>query len=740
MTKYLTFLTLWPLVGFTTGTATLLGPVRWLTEHARRQGWSVGAEDLGVRLVIAGFVVGSALVAIWLTRMILASPRRHVKVGLFAFAAVAAGGNLWMWMSPEVMGASMGAESQVGSSFTFGAYATEERMRELKAEGYTGVVSLLHPIVAPFETKLIADGKAAAERVGIRYIHVPMLPWVGDNSKSLARIEDLARNPDGGRYYVHCYLGKDRVRLVKHLIALHRPDARIRVSAELSEHIDRRYLTDKPRFERGEVVQAADDVWVVPYPTDDEFMSYILPGTHGRVVSLLDPANPGDQPWIDKERKLLSDHGIDFDVRPLPVTHNDPRRVLELAREVAGMPRPVVVHAFLSPGSGRSPAAEAFVQAIRTDLPPLPPSLFLEPMGQEKVRVIAPNLSVGPRPRALDFKRYLQPRGVRRVVYIGDPDSPEAGEDAEACRSAGLPWRAMTVDSVEPEIFRTGGPWYVYGPGLAELEPELAAALGPAVPAHVAIFRPERDEPMLLSIVSFARKTLPDLRSVILLAPLLLLYAGIAAAFAGWLRSDRRVRTPYTRKIFHFSIFTMAGVLHLSGGLPVVAMFGGIVSGLVVYAVVRGDGFGFYEAMARPSDAPRRTLFVVVPLITTAAGGLLGNFLFGAYASIGYLVAGWGDAIAEPVGTRWGRHRYRVPSIAGVMATRSLEGSAAVLIVGGLAAFFGLSLAGTAPAAALGIALACGAAGALVEAFSNHGLDNLTVQLAAAGTAYFFLV
>jgi len=38
---------------------------------------------------------------------------------------------------------------------------------------------------------------------------------------------------------------------------------------------------------------------------------------------------------------------------------------------------------------------------------------------------------------------------------------------------------------------------------------------------------------------------------------------------------------------------------------------------------------------------------------------------------------GWGDAVGEPVGTRFGRHPYRVPSLAGVPATRTLEGSLA---------------------------------------------------------------
>jgi len=70
---------------------------------------------------------------------------------------------------------------------------------------------------------------------------------------------------------------------------------------------------------------------------------------------------------------------------------------------------------------------------------------------------------------------------------------------------------------------------------------------------------------------------------------------------------------------------------------------------------------------------------------------------------------------------------------------RSLEGSAAVFAAGAMAAFFALLLRGTGPAAAAGAALLCGAAGALVEAFSTHGADNLTVQVAAAGAAFFLL-
>lgn len=220
------------------------------------------------------------------------------------------------------------------------------------------------------------------------------------------------------------------------------------------------------------------------------------------------------------------------------------------------------------------------------------------------------------------------------------------------------------------------------------------------------------------------------------LVPASLIYAGGAAAVAAHLRAARGVRTPYTRKIFHFLIFSAAGAIQLLWGLPGVVVFGSVTSALVLYAVWRGDGHPFYEAMARPSDAPRRSLFILIPLATTAAGGVISNLVFPAWAFVGYLVCGWGDAAGEPVGTRWGAHRYRVPSMAGVPSTRSLEGSAAVFAAGAAATAIALVASGVAPAAALLVAAGAGLAGAMVEAVSTHGLDNLTVQVAASAAAY----
>lgn len=243
-------------------------------------------------------------------------------------------------------------------------------------------------------------------------------------------------------------------------------------------------------------------------------------------------------------------------------------------------------------------------------------------------------------------------------------------------------------------------------------------------------------QPDRVSFGEYVALFVPDSGVLFLVAPLALIYALALASIVGRLRLRRGVPAPYTRKLFHFAVFTMATIVQLVWGLPGVVVFGSVFALVVTWAVIRGDGFPLYEALARPTDAPRRGLFIVIPLATTALGGVISNVLFLRYAYVGYLVCGWGDAVGEPVGTRWGRRRYRVPSFAGVRATRSLEGSAAVFGVGSLAAFIGLLAGGFAAADAAGIALAAGGVGAAVEAISTHGLDNLTVQVAAAAAAY----
>jgi phytol kinase len=230
--------------------------------------------------------------------------------------------------------------------------------------------------------------------------------------------------------------------------------------------------------------------------------------------------------------------------------------------------------------------------------------------------------------------------------------------------------------------------------------------------------------------IEFFIQNFPPWQSIIIGGPLGLGWSFACLWFAGCLKRNG-IRTGYTRKVFHFLIFTTVALLHWKFGTSAVCLFGGMCTIVVFFAIWRGSGNILYEAMAREKDEPHRTFFILTPYFTTLVGGLLSNIFFGAFAVSGYLVTGLGDAIGEPVGTMFGKHRYRVLSLSSVPATRSWEGSIAVFIV----SCFALALAANlsphiiAPSLStttiIGIAAVC----TLTEALSPHGWDNATMQL-----------
>lgn len=234
----------------------------------------------------------------------------------------------------------------------------------------------------------------------------------------------------------------------------------------------------------------------------------------------------------------------------------------------------------------------------------------------------------------------------------------------------------------------------------------------------------------------FFDAAIPSWYVLLIFVPITAIYAIISAGITVYFKKKKQLKTSYTRKIFHLLIFSFAGFLQIFYGLSAVIILGITVSLLVLFTVYKGTGFAFYESLARPSDRPHRTLFILIPLATTALGGVLSNIFFLQFASIGYFVGGFGDAAGEPAGARFGRHWYKVPSLAGVPAKRSLEGSAAVFICSVISGLFGFMLLGYPVTTSLSYAFICALAATLVEAFSSHGLDNLTIQLAASGVAY----
>lgn len=230
--------------------------------------------------------------------------------------------------------------------------------------------------------------------------------------------------------------------------------------------------------------------------------------------------------------------------------------------------------------------------------------------------------------------------------------------------------------------------------------------------------------------VAFFVDNFPSWPAILIGGPAGLAWSFVCLWGAGRLKQIG-ARTGHTRKAFHFLIFTTVAILQWLLGTPAVCLFGGMCTLVVFFAVWRGSGNLLYEAMAREKDEPHRTFFILVPYFTTLVGGLLSNILFGPVALAGYLVAGLGDAIGEPVGTLIGRHLYRVPSLSSVPATRSVEGSAAVFLMSAVALALAAAISPYIALSSFGVfkMLVIAAVCTIVEAVSPHGWDNATMQL-----------
>jgi phytol kinase len=221
----------------------------------------------------------------------------------------------------------------------------------------------------------------------------------------------------------------------------------------------------------------------------------------------------------------------------------------------------------------------------------------------------------------------------------------------------------------------------------------------------------------------------PSLKTLALIGPVALLWSYGCLTFAAYLKTRFLLRTGYTRKVFHVLIFLSAVLVQASGGFVAVCVFGTMVSLVVAYAVIAGAGNPLFEAIAREKDGKNRTRLVIIPYFATLIGGLFSSVFFGPLAIVGYLVGGLGDAAGEPIGTRWGKHRYRMSN--GSASTKTYEGSLGVITASGIALMIAvairpeLHLSLQSIIAVPLIAILCG----FVEAVSPRGWDNVPMQI-----------
>ncbi|MBP1641217.1 MAG: hypothetical protein H6Q17_2800 [Bacteroidetes bacterium] len=348
----LLFLALWLMLAFPLGLYTLLiGPSKWLAAAAFQHRWSEHlSENLQKGVIVLWFIVSLTL-ALLVTRLFLKKKGTYRPI-VFGFLLALFGGSVYLFsFHPEIYikwsGSSMVQENQKASGafgneieFTIGSYPDIDKIVQLKDEGYTAIITLMSELVVPAEPKLLHEEKEHTAKVGIQLIHIPMLPWVSGNEKAMERIRQLIKTGHG-KYYVHCYLGRDRVNIFRKMVTDNSTNIQLRATTTI------RKIEDLPRFERGNYFKIGEKVYLTPFPTDEEFIGYIVNGNFKAVISLLDETDPADKPWTVREKKILQAYNVRYINLPYKNT-TDTKTLQKIIDSISHLPSPIIIHGFRS--------------------------------------------------------------------------------------------------------------------------------------------------------------------------------------------------------------------------------------------------------------------------------------------------------------------------------------------------------------------------------------------------------
>lgn len=201
------------------------------------------------------------------------------------------------------------------------------------------------------------------------------------------------------------------------------------------------------------------------------------------------------------------------------------------------------------------------------------------------------------------------------------------------------------------------------------------------------------------------------------------------------LRGFGKVPFEVTRKMYHFvltlSIFPLLEVFntwYLAAAAP-------LTLALLLYPVLALlERSSFYKRIAVERKGGEFKTSLIFAQLVIATLILIFWGLLGAHwryvAVVAMMVWGFGDAAAALVGKAFGRRRISHRWIEG---TKTLEGTLAMFVFAGLAAFLTLLFyAGLPWHVSLMAALCVAPVSAAVELFSQRGTDTLTVPLSAA--------
>ena len=333
---------MWFCWGFALGTLLLLGPMRWLVNYERGNGMAGSTETTSVIIFIIVFAIASFAAAYYSAKSIFnpatVSGKRIVIAGIPIAASLFA---VYIFFHPDWINSDrQNKVNALNTSFSTGSYPELEKMEELKRQGFTAVVSLLHPAVLPFEPVLLEKEKKNAAKVGLEFISIPFLPWISDNEQSIDSLRRLIQKGHG-KYFVHCYLGLDRIAAASRLIMQ---------EGKTINHFDtvkKDTLFLKKKFERGNVVEIDKDVFLGPQLTKEEYFFVI--GNFRQVVALRNMKDPEIKIHADEEEKWLQPFKIPIQI--FEVNGQTTAKEMEkIVTSIKLLPKPLYIHGFFTGG------------------------------------------------------------------------------------------------------------------------------------------------------------------------------------------------------------------------------------------------------------------------------------------------------------------------------------------------------------------------------------------------------
>jgi len=204
-----------------------------------------------------------------------------------------------------------------------------------------------------------------------------------------------------------------------------------------------------------------------------------------------------------------------------------------------------------------------------------------------------------------------------------------------------------------------------------------------------------------------------------------------ALTIAGYIRVRYGVKTNYTRKLMHFLVIFSTAIIITIGGNEYIPVLVAVGTTSIILSCIYTNSL-WYKGIARETDAPYERRYILLPLIATLLAATVNRVLFDPISwLVGSLVLAIGDAVAEPVGVKFGKHKYTVRGFDARYYTKSYEGSLAVFVSSAIVSYIVLH--------DYYISFIVGVVATIVEATSPHGFDNYTIHLSTCSACYLLL-